>query len=59
MVFPDVIVLLEPTFELRFWVDFLKEALAAIAGAGVGAWLGARFAFRLSPFVQARNRAAE
>ncbi len=42
----------EPTFGLNFWVDFLKEALAAIAG--VGAWLGAHFAFGLE-----RRKAAE
>jgi hypothetical protein len=37
----------DPAFGLKFRVDFTKEALAAIAGAGVGAWLGARFAFGL------------
>lgn len=35
----------ELAFGLNFWADFIKEALAAIVGAGVGAWLGARFAF--------------
>jgi hypothetical protein len=36
------------TFQLLPWAaDFLKETGAAIAGAGVGAWLGARYAFRL------------
>jgi hypothetical protein len=35
----------ELAFGVKFWADFIREALAAIAGAGVGAWLGARFAF--------------
>jgi hypothetical protein len=36
----------EPVFGVEFLADFLKEAVAAIAGAGIGAWLGARFAFK-------------
>jgi hypothetical protein len=34
-------------FGVKFWADFAKEAFAAIAGAGVGAWLGAKYAFAL------------
>ena len=37
----------EAAFGVKFWADFAKEALAAIAGAGVGALLGARYAFGL------------
>jgi hypothetical protein len=31
----------------KFWADFASQALAAIAGAGVGALLGAKYAFGL------------
>jgi len=44
----------EAAFGLKFWADFVREAVAATAGAGIGALLGARYAFRLE-----RHRAAE
>lgn len=37
----------EAVFGLHFWADFLRDAVAAITGAGVGALLGARYAFGL------------
>jgi hypothetical protein len=37
----------EAAFGLKFWADFAKDSVAAIAGAGVGALLGARYAFGL------------
>jgi hypothetical protein len=37
----------EAIFGPKFWAEFIRDALAAIAGAGVGSWLGARFAFDL------------
>jgi hypothetical protein len=36
----------DPVLSLRYLADFVKEALAAIAGAGLGAWFGARLAFQ-------------
>lgn len=32
---------------MRFWMELLRDVIAAIAGAGFGAWLGARLAFSL------------
>jgi hypothetical protein len=37
----------EPIIGVKFWADFASQALAAIAGAGVGALLGAKYAFGL------------
>jgi hypothetical protein len=50
----------ETPFGMALFVVFFKDAFAAIAGAGVGAWLGARFAFRSESMRAAdeRNRAA-
>ncbi len=42
----------ETVYGVRFWADFASQALAAIAGAGVGALLGAKYAFGLE-----RNKA--
>ncbi len=36
----------DPVMSLRYLADFAKEAVAAIAGAGLGAWFGARLAFK-------------
>jgi hypothetical protein len=44
----------ETIFGVKFWAEFTREALAAIAGAGFGAWLGAWLAFRLE-----RRKAAD
>lgn len=30
------------TLDAKYWADFMKDAVAAIAGAGIGAWLSAR-----------------
>jgi hypothetical protein len=37
----------EQAFGIKFWADFASGAVAAIAGAGFGAWIGARSAFNL------------
>jgi hypothetical protein len=38
----------ESVFGSKFWAEFLRDALAAIAGAGVGSWLGALAVFTLA-----------
>lgn len=43
----DLVNASDALFGARFWADFIKEAVAAVAGAGVGAWLGAKSAFAL------------
>jgi hypothetical protein len=39
--------LAEQSFGPKFWGDFASSAVASIAGAGFGAWIGARSAFQL------------
>jgi hypothetical protein len=45
-------------FGPRFCADFASQAPAAIFGAGIGAWLGAQFAFRLERRKAKEDRAA-